>query len=648
MSSDPGLEPTMAPAEPRSLETALLGVVLAQRYRLDSLLGEGGMALVFDGHHLGLDRAIAVKVLKPEFVAEPQVIARFEQEARAVSRLEHPGIVKMYDVGTATLPGLPIDVAFLVMERLRGRELSDVLRDGGAVDEDTALAWMEQMLAAICHAHTRGVVHRDLKPENIFVAESEDGEVLKLVDFGIAKMLEPTGATPLTQMGMIFGTPPYMSPEQATGMPVDARTDLYSMGIILYEMLAGHVPFRSDDMMAVLRMQVHDAPPPLPVSEGMQALLGRLLEKDPEARFEDAQSALSAVKALRAPANESDPPRRATEAAVTVADEVQPSLEAEPQELPAPSPAAAPARPRWLVPAAAAASLALGLGVLAASMGDDETSSDDRAGVSDNASNASPAAKPTRASEDQLAALDALIDGGDRKRAKSDLVTLLEQFPADPELVWRSALLEGNPKRHSDLRAERLVKALELDPDRLAAKDAQAFVLRELKRAEVPEALLDLVLEYGGPMQADWTAALLGRERDALPYPQRHRLLDEAVASGAWDPNTHLCLDLWQAPDTTRPCTVYGETLDAMRAEPNAGFQRSLRSAPVPEEPGDDDGASACEGLAERRDAALAAQDGVAGDASFVPADYEKKAKSKGSRGGKRKKFRPFKKIFGG
>lgn len=234
--------------------------MLAERYRVDRVLGEGGMALVFEGHHLGLDRPIAIKVLKPAFVAEPQVRVRFEREARAVSRLEHPGIVQMYDVGTTELQPLLPPIAYLVMERLRGQELSDLLT--APLPPEEALRNLEAVLNAVEHAHSRGIVHRDLKPDNIFVCETAAGPQLKLVDFGIAKMVESSGAAPLTQMGMIFGTPPYMSPEQATGMPVDGRTDLYSAGIIFYEMLAGRLPFIADDMMKVLRMQVNASPPP--------------------------------------------------------------------------------------------------------------------------------------------------------------------------------------------------------------------------------------------------------------------------------------------------------------------------------------------------------------------------------------------------
>lgn len=638
----------------------MAGVVLAERYRLDGVLGEGGMAVVFDGHHLGLDRSIAIKVLRPEFVADAQIRARFEQEARAVSRLEHPGIVKMFDVGTAEVPGLLTPIAFLVMERLRGVELSDLLRDDGPAPASVALGWLEEMLAAITHAHARGVVHRDLKPENVFACESPDGgRVLKLVDFGIAKMVQPRGDEPLTQMGMIFGTPAYMSPEQATGQPVDGRTDLYSAGIILFEMLSGAVPFAAAEMMEVLRQQVRDPAPKLPVAAPVAAILDRLLAKSPEDRYPDAQTALEAVREAKAAVSESGPTApKATDAAkvgTPTAAAIHETLEAPAAQTPR-SPAAPtapaihesvgdtrarlevsaeppsptpepsfPARRVVLVGAALTAAAILVLIVSGTFSGSSVAPGELQAAV------AFPVA-PTRAAPEALASIDAKLDAKDRSAARDSLAPLLEAFPEDPAVAWRAALAQDNPRGESEARAELLLRAIRLDPNRLEDTSAQASVLRELERAVVSEALLTLVLDYGEPMREDWIRALLGGKRPAaLPHAQRHRLLDALSestdgATTSWDPVEHLCHDLWQAGRTDRACTVYADTLDAMESAPSASYRRTLAGVEVPVA-GPAEKAAACAELKARRDTILESISGAEGDPEFIPREYAARAK---------------------
>jgi len=673
----------MPPSPPASLEEAVTGVVLADRYRIDGVLGEGGMALVFHGHHLGLDRAIAVKVLKPEFVADSQVRARFEQEARAVSRLEHVGIVKMYDVGTAEVPRLDTPVAFLVMERLRGVELSDLLREDGPAPADVALGWLEEMLAAIAHAHARGVVHRDLKPENVFACEMpEGGRVLKLVDFGIAKMVQPSGDAPLTQMGMIFGTPSYMSPEQATGHPVDGRTDLYSAGIILFEMLSGVVPFAAKDVMEVLRQHVREPPPKLPVAEPVSRVLGRLLAKSPDDRYEDAAAALEAVREARAELRgpkeavlASPAPSTTASAAIDTPTAVEvhatmaaPSADVNPTAravaptaagIPGPVAAtrarlevsedpqpAAPARPgmplgmpRRLVVGIAIGAATL-LGFLAARSLWSSTAS---SGVLE-AAVALPA-RPSRAGADALEAIDAKLAVEARVKARGLLAPLLEAFPDDPAVLWRAALAEGKRGRYSQPRAELLLQTLQLDPGRIEDPNVQAFIVGELERSVVPDALVGLVLEYGDPMLEDWTRALLGSRRIALPHEQRERLVtalrDSEEATGTWDPIEHRCLDLWQAGTTERPCALYASTLDAMEADPSASYRKTVAGAEIPAA-GAEESEAECADLEARRDAVLLALEGAEeGQATFVPRGYAGRAKTP-----KKKSKRKFR--FGG
>ncbi|MGH1340607.1 MAG: protein kinase domain-containing protein [Nannocystales bacterium] len=657
------------PTPPASLEDAMLGVVLAERYRIDGVLGEGGMALVFHGHHLGLDRAIAIKVLKPAFVSDAQVRARFEQEARAVSRLEHVGIVKMYDVGTAEVPRLDTPVAFLVMERLRGAELSDLLRKDGPAPAPVAMGWLEEMLAAIAHAHARGVVHRDLKPENVFACDvPEGGRILKLVDFGIAKMVQASGDAPLTQMGMIFGTPAYMSPEQATGHPVDGRTDLYSAGIILFEMLSGAVPFAAKNVMEVLRQHVREPPPELPVAPPVSKVLRRLLAKSPDDRYEDAAAALLAVQQARAElrrhgglrtptmprAADSEGADSPTVAAVspeatsvepaapTAAALVVPAKETRARiEPPDDEPSSPPARSslpfglqrRPIVGIAVGATALVGL-LAARSM----WSTSPSAAASEDVAVGLPA---SRAEASALAAVDAKLAAGARTQARSLLAPLLGAFPDDPAVVWRAALAEGKRGRYSQPRAELLLRTLELDPKRIHDAEVQAFIVGELERSVVPDTLLGLVLTHGDPMLEDWTRALLGSRRTALPYEQRERLLaalrDTGATAETWDPIEHRCLDLWQAGTTDRPCRLYGATLDSMEAAPSASYRKTLRAAEVPA-PGADETEAECTDLNDRRDAVLDALSDAPGDPEFVPRGYA--APAKASKRKSKKRFR--------
>ncbi|MBC8070590.1 MAG: serine/threonine protein kinase, partial [Deltaproteobacteria bacterium] len=265
----------------------LVGRTIAERYRVDDLLGIGGMGAVFRGHHLGLERNVAIKVLHPSLSRDADISARFDREARSSSRLDHPNCVQVTDYGT-TEHGMK----FMVMQLLEGSELGKVL--GKPLPSLRAIAFTLQICRGLEHAHAQGVIHRDIKPENVFVVRDRDGQdVLKLVDFGIAKIMSASERSDgrMTRVGLVFGTPAYMSPEQAAGVEADERADLYSLGVLLYEMLAGKPPFYSDDPVALVRMQVSADPPRLPadVPPMLAAVVERSLAKQRDDRFQSAK-----------------------------------------------------------------------------------------------------------------------------------------------------------------------------------------------------------------------------------------------------------------------------------------------------------------------------------------------------------------------
>ena len=282
----------------------LLGQTLSGRFRLDSLLGHGAMGAVFKAHHLGLHKDVALKLLHPELTANEEMVARFDREAAAASRLDHPNCVRTMDFGS-TDDGR----RYLVMEFLEGQDLADIVTE--PMPPFRAVDLIRQVLEGLAHAHAQGLVHRDIKNENIFVLGGETGEQVKLLDFGIAKVSHGAGAGQLTQAGIIFGTPHYMSPEQARGEKTDARSDLYSLGVVMHSMLAGDLPFHGDDALEILRGQISEEPPSLPeaVPASLRRFVRQLLAKNPEDRFPDAAAAIVALKRAASPTERSAKPK---------------------------------------------------------------------------------------------------------------------------------------------------------------------------------------------------------------------------------------------------------------------------------------------------------------------------------------------------
>ncbi|MGH2657282.1 MAG: Stk1 family PASTA domain-containing Ser/Thr kinase [Actinomycetota bacterium] len=256
--------------------------VLAGRYEIASLLGQGGMARVFRGTDRVLDRTVAVKVLSPQFADDDQFVARFRREAQAAAGLNHPNIVGVYDTGDQG------DVHFIVMEYVEGRTLRDVIRGDGPLLPERAAEIGEAVARALSSAHQAGLVHRDIKPGNIML--TREGEV-KVMDFGIART--STGDT-LTQTAAILGTASYLSPEQAQGLSVDTRSDIYSLGCVLYEMLTGRAPFIGDSPVAIAYMHVKEDPvPPSRLNQDVPPTLDsvvlKCMAKNPANRYETAE-----------------------------------------------------------------------------------------------------------------------------------------------------------------------------------------------------------------------------------------------------------------------------------------------------------------------------------------------------------------------
>lgn len=271
------------------LANSPIGRTIEGKYRLDKLLGEGGMGCVYSATRLLIGDSVAIKILHTETMHDPNAIERFRREAQAAARLKHPNVVAIYDFGVGAA-----DSVFLVMELADGEDLRSLIERHGRLPLNVASELLDQICSALDEAHQRDIVHRDLKPENILVRSTGNGYRVKVLDFGIAKLrdLSTTSAT-LTQAGTVIGTPAYMSPEQCRGREVDSRSDIYSLGIILYEMLTGSVPFYAKHSAEVVALHVSELPAPPSarnpaIPPAVEAVVMRALQKQPDARQQSA------------------------------------------------------------------------------------------------------------------------------------------------------------------------------------------------------------------------------------------------------------------------------------------------------------------------------------------------------------------------
>jgi serine/threonine-protein kinase len=280
----PAVDAVVADADP------YVGITIAERYKVIRKLGEGGMGVVYLAEHVFIEKKVALKILSEDFARKADLVARFMQEAKAASKIGHENIVDITDFGETTSGSV-----FFAMEFLDGMDLAGHIRSGGAMPFARARFIMNQICRALGAAHAKGIIHRDMKPENVYLVTREGKpDFVKILDFGIAKMsaLEEGGSR-LTRTGMIFGTPEYMSPEQARGDRPDHRVDIYAAGCILYEMLTGDVPFHAETFMGVLTKHMFEEPEPpskrnpaASIPGDVESVCLRALAKDREQRFQ--------------------------------------------------------------------------------------------------------------------------------------------------------------------------------------------------------------------------------------------------------------------------------------------------------------------------------------------------------------------------
>ena len=269
--------------------------IINERYELVKRIGRGGMADVFVGNDRLLDRQVAIKMLFPEFAVDPNFVERFRREAQAAANLNHPNIVNVFDWGKHA------STYFIAMEYVDGRTLADILRSNGHLTSKQAAEIASEVAAALGFAHAAGLVHRDIKPANILIGTN--GSV-KVADFGIARALNAPTESNLTQAGAVMGTATYFSPEQAQGAQPDPRSDLYSLGVVMYEMIAGRPPFTGDNPVSIAYQQVHDYPTPLnqlvaDVPRPFEAIVAKLLSKDPAVRYSTADALREDLRRFR-------------------------------------------------------------------------------------------------------------------------------------------------------------------------------------------------------------------------------------------------------------------------------------------------------------------------------------------------------------
>jgi predicted Ser/Thr protein kinase len=283
-------------------ELALVGKTLEGKYLIQSVLAEGGMAVLYIARHTTMERTVVVKVVHGALNSSPNALQRFEREAKVLARLNHPNIVAVYDFGFINKKQ-----PFLIMEYIKGMNLADKVQQHGSPTVPVATQIIMQICRGLEEAHATGIIHRDLKPDNIILQEKVDRpDWVKIVDFGIAHLLDSEGKR-LTRAGRITGTPEYMSPEQFKDKPLDFRADIYSLGIVIFELITGRLPFEADDLGVLMAKQLMDVAPSvstlredIPEGSPMDLLIKKCLEKEPDQRYQSAAELRRAAETIAA------------------------------------------------------------------------------------------------------------------------------------------------------------------------------------------------------------------------------------------------------------------------------------------------------------------------------------------------------------
>jgi serine/threonine-protein kinase len=366
----------VAQDRPPGSKDPYIGTTFDHRYRIERLLGEGGMGFVYLARHKVIDKKVAVKVLRAELAKDEEIFERFVQEARAASSVGNPHIVDVSDFGD-----LPDGSKYFVMEYLDGVSLSQIIDGPDEIPMERIYKVGLEMSDGLAAAHNAGIIHRDLKPDNVYVVQrGNDPDFVKILDFGIAKVTNDA-ENKITRAGAVFGTPHYMSPEQAAGAPIDHRTDIYSLGVMIYELVSRQLPFTADNFMGILTQHMYKAPvPPRALVSGpgvdcpppLEAIILKCLSKKPEARYqtmEELHADLATARSGGVP--KAVPEMMARSGGFNVPqDYFKPKPT--PQVTPAPSSAKTRSRPGylWIAGSAAAIGLAAGIAVLASGPGE--------------------------------------------------------------------------------------------------------------------------------------------------------------------------------------------------------------------------------------------------------------------------------------
>lgn len=548
----------------------LIGTVIDDRYTVDEVIGAGGMGVVFRGRQLMLRRDVAIKVMNPDLSHE--MTARFTREAESAARLDHPNCITVYEFGTYS-SGLH----YMVMPLLEGKRLTQLVQTE-AIAARRAVDWGVQILRGLEHAHCRGVIHRDVKPDNIVVVKHEDGtELLKVVDFGLAKIISTEQQwADSTMSGLMSGTPAYMSPEQALGLPTDTRSDIYSAGFILYRMLTGSLPFEDEDPIAQMRRHITDEVPSLPESipRPLARVIERMVRKERNQRYASVAEALSDLEAIRKGAHYLPGDSVASPPAFA-------SLSSEPIDV---------------------------------TVGDPADNSDfiER-----------PVPERLSPTVPQMAALSSrrnrfplLVGSG----ACVGVVAVGIWW-----LVGLTSRAEAIESAQGDLTAASAISESGSNVQRGPASPSRPT-------PPAPDLGSDMLELLGKVNERDPTHVLDYRERRAM----LDRLARSPTAAKLVDTRVNVGFDLVQAGQSPTPCTTFAGALDAIAASKDADFVPALQRARAPD-PLSVSGAGkppdgACDGLDERRAALLGQLSGTKATSSPAPSNKRKQADRRGGK----------------